>query len=189
MQSTEYKAILEGLLFASGHEGLSIKQIANVLELPLSDIKLMIEEMKYDYEHTSRGIMILESNDLYYLSTKPEHHTYYQRLLEAPQSNHLSQAALEVLSIIAYEQPITRVEIDDIRGVNSDRAVQTLVARSLIEEKGRKKTTGNPILFGTTADFLTYFGLSHIDELPELPENISEKAVEAEADLFFDELD
>ncbi len=187
MQSIEYKAILEGLLFASGHEGLSLKQIANVLELAQTDVKLIIEEMKFDYENTKRGIMIIESNNLYYLSTKPEHHTYYQRLIEAPQNNHLSQAALEVLSIIAYEQPITRVEIDNIRGVNSDRAVQTLVARSLIEEKGRKKTTGNPILFGTTTDFLTYFGLSHIDDLPELPENITEETVEEEVDLFFDE--
>ena len=108
-------------------------------------------------------------------------------MLETPSQTKLSQAALETLAIIAYNQPITRVEIEDIRGVNSDRAVQTLIARSLIEEKGRKNTVGKPVLFGTSIDFLTFFGLSSLEELPELPENINEVAIEQEADLFFDE--
>lgn len=97
----------------------------------------------------------------------------------------MSQAVLETLAIIAYNQPITRVEIEEIRGVNSDYAVQTLLARSLIESVGRKEGIGRPKLFGTTKEFLTYFGLSSIEELPPLPEEIDKSAIEQEADLFF----
>src|SRR5699024_9381495 len=95
--------------------------------------------------------------------------SYLVKLLETPQSSKLSQAALETLAIIAYKQPITRIEIEEIRGVNSERAVRTLMARSLIKEVGRKEAIGRPILFGTTVDFLTYFGLVSLEELPPLP--------------------
>lgn len=180
------KAILEGLLFACGDEGITVKEIAQIMDISVKAVEHLIEELKYDYEHASRGIMIMEANDVYHLTTKPEHSEYYQRLVEAPQSGRMSQAALETLAIIAYKQPITRSEIDEIRGVKSDRPVQTLLARSLIEEVGRKDGIGRPVLFGTSKDFLTYFGLTSIEELPPLPDNFDSDELEDEADLFFD---
>ncbi|HLQ84285.1 MAG TPA: SMC-Scp complex subunit ScpB [Pseudogracilibacillus sp.] len=187
MNEPKLKAVVEGLLFSSGHEGMTAKQISDVIEISQADVDYLIEELRFDYEHANRGIKLAKSQKNYYLTTKPEHNIYYQKMLETPSQTKLSQAALETLAIIAYNQPITRVEIEDIRGVNSDRAVQTLIARSLIEEKGRKNTVGKPVLFGTSIDFLTFFGLSSLEELPELPENINEVAIEQEADLFFDE--
>lgn len=184
MSELNLQAILEGLLFSSGHEGITVKQISDVLEITTSDVNYLIEELSFDYEHANRGIKISESQKKYYLTTKPEHNIYYKRMLESPNQAKLSQAALETLAIIAYNQPITRVEIEEVRGVNSDRAVQTLVARSLIEEKGKKDSVGKPILFGTSIDFLTFFGLSNIEDLPQLPEDENQQIIENEADLF-----
>jgi segregation and condensation protein B len=180
------KAILEGLLFACGDEGITIKELAKIMEISEKAVEHLIEELRYDYEHASRGIMIMESQNVFHLTTKPEHSEYYKRLVEAPQSSRMSQAALETLAIIAYRQPITRSEIDEIRGVKSDRPVQTLIARSLIEEVGRREGVGRPVLFGTSKDFLTYFGLTSIEELPPLPDNFDANDLEDEADLFFD---
>ncbi|GGA60948.1 SMC-Scp complex subunit ScpB [Ornithinibacillus halotolerans] len=180
------KAILEGLLFASGDDGITVKELAKIMEISVKAIEHLIEELKYDYEHASRGIMIMEAKGVYYLTTKPEHSEYYKKLVEEPQSGRMSQAALETLAIIAYRQPITRTEIDEIRGVKSDRPVQTLLARLLIEEVGRKEGIGRPVLFGTTKEFLTFFGLTSLEELPPLPDNFDENELEEEADLFFD---
>jgi segregation and condensation protein B len=180
------KAILEGLLFASGDEGITVKELANIMEISVKAVEHLIEELKYDYEHASRGIMIMQANDVYHLTTKPEHSEYFKKFLETPHLSRMSQAALETLAIIAYKQPITRSEIDEIRGVKSDRPVQTLLARSLIEEVGRKDGVGRPVLFGTTKDFLTFFGLTSLEELPPLPDNMETTEMEDEADLFFD---
>ncbi|WP_284141247.1 MULTISPECIES: SMC-Scp complex subunit ScpB [unclassified Virgibacillus] len=186
MEVTNYKAILEGLLFASGDDGLTIKQMATILEISQSSVEHLIEELKYDYDHSNRGIMIMESHQVFHLSTKPEHSLFHKRLLETPNTQRMSQAALETLAIIAYKQPITRTEIDEIRGVKSDRSVQTLLARSFIEEVGRKEGVGRPVLFGTSKDFLTFFGLTSIQELPPLPEQVDTESIEQEADLFFE---
>ncbi|MGM8366705.1 SMC-Scp complex subunit ScpB [Virgibacillus sp. W0181] len=186
MEISELKGLLEGLLFACGDEGATIKQLANVMDVTTSSVEHLLEELKYDYEHTERGMMVIQSNGIYHLTTKPEHSHYFKKLLETPQANRLSQAGLETLAIIAYEQPITRVEIEEIRGVNSDRPVQTLLAKSLIEEVGRRDGVGRPVLFGTGKDFLTYFGLTSLNELPPLPENTENQSLEQEADLFFD---
>lgn len=186
MKLANYKAILEGLLFATGDEGLNKKQMKAVLETELDTIDEIIFELMHDYDLEERGIMLVESKGTYHLATKPEHTIYYQKLLESPHTSKLSQAALETLAIIAYNQPITRTEIEDIRGVKSDRGVQTLLSRSLIEEVGRKEGVGRPVMFGTTVDFLTYFGLKSIEELPPLPESVNESDVSEEADLFFE---
>lgn len=178
---------MEGLLFASGDEGITIKQIAKVIDIPPQTIEHIIEELKYDYEHINRGIIIIQSNEVYHLTTKPEHNEYYKKLLQHPRTTRMSQATLETLAIIAYKQPITRVEIEEIRGVNSDYAVQTLLARSLIESVGRKDSIGRPVLFGTSKEFLTYFGLSSIEELPPLPNEIDQADLAKEVDLFFDQ--
>lgn len=186
MEITKLKAIVEGLLFASGDEGVSIKQLAKIVEITEVSAEQLIEEIKYDYEQTERGIMIMQSQQIFHLTTMPEHSAYHKKLLETPQTTRMSQAALETLAIIAYQQPITRTEIDEIRGVKSDRPVQTLLSRLLIEEAGRKDSIGKPILFGTSKDFLTYFGLMSLDELPPLPEGADTEDLKQEADLFFE---
>ncbi|WP_339227928.1 SMC-Scp complex subunit ScpB [Oceanobacillus sp. FSL K6-2867] len=187
MEIEEIKAVVEGLLFASGDEGITIKQICKVLEVSESAVKHIIEELTYDYERKDRGLMIMKSHEVLHLTTKPEHSNYFKKLLELPQSSRMSQAALETLAIIAYQQPITRTEIDEIRGVKSDRPVQTLLSRSLVEEVGRKDSVGRPVLFGTSKDFLTYFGLTSLGELPPLPEPTEDDNTDNnEADLFFE---
>lgn len=186
MEFGQLKAITEGLLFASGDEGITVKQLSKVLDITEAAANHIIEELKFDYEHTERGLMIMEANGVLHLTTKPEHSPYFRKLLETPYSSKLSQAALETLAIVAYRQPITRTEIDEIRGVKSDGPVQTLVNRSLIEEMGRKETVGRPILYRTTKDFLTFFGLTSLEELPPLPEATEEDVSSQEVDLFFE---
>lgn len=184
--TVQLKGVVEGLLFATGDEGITVKQIAKIINVTPETVLHLLEELTYDYEHEHRGITIIQSNEVYHLTTKPEHNAYYKKLVENPRTTRMSQATLETLAIIAYNQPITRVEIEEIRGVNSDYAVQTLLARSLIESVGRKETIGRPVLFGTNKEFLTYFGLSSLDDLPALPKEIDEEAIYEEADLFFD---
>ncbi|MCA1009517.1 SMC-Scp complex subunit ScpB [Halobacillus halophilus] len=185
MELEEYKAIVEGLLFASGDEGLTRKKISTLLEISQKELNDIVEELKQDYQSPHRGVTIMDSHGVLHLTTKPEHASYYKRMIDSPGNTRLSQAALETLAIVAYQQPITRIEIDDLRGVKSDRAVQTLVNRGLIEEKGRKEAIGRPVLFGTTKDFLIYFGLTSLSELPPLSELTEAENVEEEADLFF----
>lgn len=180
------KGVVEGLLFASGHDGITIEQLATVIDVTPDTIKQMIVLLQEEYELDQRGIAILQSNEVYHLTTKPEHNKYFKKLLHNPRTTRMSQAVLETLAIIAYKQPITKVEVEDIRGVNSDYAVQTLLARSLIEESGRKDTIGRPKLYSTTTEFLTYFGLSSMDDLPPLPDEVDAETVEQEANLFFE---
>lgn len=186
MEIGHLKAVVEGLLFASGDEGVTIKQLSKILDISDAVSTHLIDELKYDYEHTDRGLMLMESHDVIHLTTKPEHSEYFKKLLETPQSTKMSQAALEVLAIIAYLQPITRTEIEDIRGVKSDGPVQTLLNRMLVEEAGRKDTVGRPTLFRTSKDFLTFFGLTSLEELPPLPESDSEDDSGQTVDLFFE---
>jgi len=195
MQEADYlvedklKGIIEGLLFASGNEGLTIKQLSDITKIDTLHVAEIIELLKIDYESVNRGMMILQSNEVYHLTTKPEHNDYYKRYIQNPRASRMSQATLETLAIIAYQQPITKTEIEEIRGVNSDYAVQMLVARSLIENVGRKETIGRPILYATTKEFLTYFGLTSLEQLPPLPRDINEENVVEEANLFFDEFE
>lgn len=189
MEIKQLKGIVEGLLFASGDEGITVDQLSHIIEVDRSLIEHIIEELTYEYNYENRGIMILKSNKVFHLTTKPEHNHFYQRLITRPRSSRLTQASLETLAIIAYRQPITRTEIETIRGVNSDRAVQTLLERSLIESVGRKDTVGRPVLFATSKQFLTYFGLTSLEELPPLKDDLSEEDVIQEADLFFAKLE
>lgn len=189
MDINDMKAIMEGLIFAAGDEGLDRKEVQNILNLDKDMSSHLINELKLDYEQTKRGMMLVEMKQKLFLTTKPEHNPYLEKLKETAVQSKLSQASLEVLSIIAYLQPITRIEIEQIRGVKSERPIQTLVSRALIEEVGRKEGIGRPILYGTTLEFLTYFGLSSLDELPPLPEDINDLEIEEEADLFFNNLE
>ncbi|KAA0550324.1 SMC-Scp complex subunit ScpB [Bacillus sp. BGMRC 2118] len=186
MDINNWKAIIEGLLFAAGDEGLTIKQMCMVLELHPDTVVDIISEMQLEYEKKDRGIRIIEIASTFQLATKKEHAPYFKKLMENPTHNTLSQAALETLAIVAYKQPITRAEIEEIRGVKTERPLQTLVSKLLVREVGRVEGTGRAILYGTTKEFLDYFGLKSIEELPPLPENTSEEYVQEEADLFFE---
>lgn len=188
MDLSHYKAIIEGLLFVSGSDGLTSKQMAAITELDEKTVEHILNELKYDYENAARGVQMLESEKHYYLASKPEHSDYYRKLRTNAHTSKLTQASLETLAIVAYNQPITRTEVEEIRGVKSDRPIQTILSRGLIEEVGRKNTIGRPMMFGTTVDFLTYFGLRSIDELPPLNDQIDEDDVSEEASLYFDKL-
>lgn len=184
------KSIIEGLLFLSGEEGLSVKQMAEITEQPTDMITDALNEMKKSCEQEHRGIQIVQIAGSYKLATLPDHAPYFERLAYSPSRSSLSQAALETLSIVAYRQPITRVEIEEIRGVKAERAIHTLTNKGLIEEVGRAEAIGRPILYGTTKSFLDYFGLANIRDLPE-PSQFEADAdsLEEETQMLFDKLD
>lgn len=180
------KAVLEGLLFVVGEEGLTFDQIEDVLEIDEEESKRLLYELKHDYEDENRGLRIDFLGNRFKLTTKYEHREYYQKLLENPETNTLSQAALETLAIIAYNEPITRVQIDAMRGVGSTQIIRKLVAKGFIKEVGRSDLPGRPILYETTSEFLDYFGLSTIKDLPDMNSFIeeSEKEENEESDLY-----
>lgn len=180
------KAVLEGLLFVVGEDGLTLDQIEEVLELKEEEVKEVVNELKHSYESEDRGLRIDFLGNRLKLTTKFEHREYYQKLLENPETNTLSQAALETLAIIAYNEPITRMQIDKLRGVGSSQMIRKLVAKGLVKESGRSDLPGRPILYETTNDFLDYFGLSNIKELPDMEKYIeaSEAEIEEEKDLY-----
>ena len=162
------EGILEGLLFVVGDDGLTLKQISELLEEDIDTCKEILLSLKQAYEADNRGIRISYLGDAFKLTTKKEHKDYYQKLIVNPNTNTLSQAALETLAIIAYNQPITRIEIDELRGVNNTWLLRKLVAKGLIKEVGKSTMPGRPNLYGTTSDFLDYFGLSTIKDLPKI---------------------
>ena len=161
---------LEALLFAAGSEGLSIDELADILQLSVDETKSVCLELQKAYAERDGGIAVVELANHWHMVTRPEHSIYLRRMATTPTSTHLSTAALEVLAIVAYKQPASRLTIESIRGVQSDRAVQTLVHRQLIVEVGRMDAPGRPILYGTTALFLQTFGLKDIADLPPLPD-------------------
>ncbi|AVM24457.1 SMC-Scp complex subunit ScpB [Bacillus pumilus] len=180
-----WKAILEALLYAAGDEGLTKKQLMSVLEVEEVALLDMMSAVKEEYQKQERGIELIEYADSYMLLTKKEYSIYLKKLVETP-SKGLSQAALEVLAIVSYKQPITRSEVEEIRGVKSERVLHSLVAKALLCEVGRADGPGRAILYGTTPTFLEQFGLKALDELPPLPENVEADGVQEEADLFFE---
>ncbi|GAA1371559.1 SMC-Scp complex subunit ScpB [Peribacillus frigoritolerans] len=186
MEVINWKGILEALLFAAGDEGLSVKQIASVLEITEYQATDIVESLKEEYVSDVRGVQVIEIAGVYQMTTKKEHSDYLKRLVETSSTQGLSQAALETLAIIAYKQPITRAEIDEIRGVKTERPIHTLVTKVLIKEVGRAEGSGRAYLYGTTKEFLDYFGLNSIDELPPLADNSDDSFESGEADLFFE---
>lgn len=180
------KAVLEGLLFVVGEEGLTIEQIGEVLEIDEVASKELLVELKRDYEADDRGLRIDFLGNKFKITTKFEHKEYYQKLLENPETNTLSQAALETLAIIAYNEPVTRVQVDAMRGVSSTQIMRKLVAKGFIKESGRSDLPGRPILYETTSDFLDYFGLASLNDLPDMQKLIAEsqKEDDSESDLY-----
>lgn len=161
--------ILEALLFAVGDEGLSIEEITNILEIDEESANTEIEKLKKSYD--DRGIEIKLLGNKYKLTTKAEYKEYIKKLADVV-SNNLSKSALETLAIIAYNEPITRMQIDDIRGVNSSQMIRNLISKGFIEDIGKSNLPGRPILYKTTNHFLDYFNLSSKEDLPKLEENI-----------------
>jgi segregation and condensation protein B len=179
----ENKAILEGLLFVMGEDGLNIDQIKDVLQIEEEEAKQLILDLKEDYSDKNRGLRIDFLGNKIKLTTKPEHKEYYQKLLENPETNALSQASLETLAIIAYNQPVTRLEVDELRGVSTSQMIRKLVAKGFIKEGGRSNLPGRPILYETTNEFLDYFGLSSIDDLPDMRDFITTTEEETDEDV------
>ena len=177
------KALLEGLLFAVGEEGLSIERIEEIMDISYEELKEVIASLKESYDSDDRGIKLDVLGNRLKLTTKSIHKEYYQKLLEEEETGVLSQAALETLAIIAYNQPITRIDVDEIRGISSSHMIRKLVSRDLIKEVGRSELPGRPILYQTTSEFLDYFGLASKDELPKF-DNIVEEVTIDSVDLY-----
>lgn len=166
-EKSKIKSAIEALLFVSG-EPLNIKEISNTLEISIKSINNIINEMIEEYGKEERGINIICINGDYQLATKACNGEYIQKLLKKNKRQSLSQASLESLAIIAYKQPITRIDIDEIRGVKSESALLRLLEKGLIKEVGRLEVPGRPILYGTTEEFLRQFSLKELKELPSL---------------------
>lgn len=170
MNKNELLEVIEGMLFLSGDEGLSIKQITTVLDTTKKEATELIDELVEIYnQRTIKGIELVNFGGIYKLITLAKHHQYYTKMIEQNEAT-LSNAALETLAIIAYNQPITRVKIEEIRGVGCDAMIRKLVAKALIKEVGREDIPGKPILYGVTDEFMDAFHLASLDELPKLKE-------------------
>lgn len=185
MTNEEIKSIIESILFVVGDEGISSKRLAETMSLEEETVVDAIKGLEMEYVEGERGFQIVYLGGSYQLTTNSKNANYIEKLVDNTSNQSISQAALETLAIIAYKQPITRVEIEDIRGVKTDKPIQTLISKLLIKEVGRAEKTGRAILYGTTREFLFHFGLSSIEELPPLPEGV-EQNEEEEADLFFE---
>jgi len=169
MDMVKIKAIIESLLFAWG-DPLDIKDISDILEIPIDKLEIAIKEMMTDFDDNKRGLRIVKMDNKYQIGTRPEHYDYIKKLNNSSSQKSLSNAALETLSIIAYRQPIIKSEIDNIRGVKCDRSLATLLEKQMIQEVGRLDRPGRPKIYGTTEIFLRSFALPSLDNLPNLEE-------------------
>lgn len=166
MEIREIQAIIEAVLFAAG-DAVEIERLADIVDVDKRSLREILKKMIDDYNYERRGIHIIKMEDSYQMCTRGEYLEYVSMLAEPPRKQNLSNAALEVLAIVAYKQPVTRSSIEHIRGVNCDYIVNRLIERNFIEEQGRLDAPGRPILFGTTQHFLRSFGVSSLAELPE----------------------
>jgi segregation and condensation protein B len=169
------RAIIESLIFASS-EPITVKTIGEIVGISEHTVKQIISDLIEEYRQNKRGIQINEVANGFQFCTHPECAPYIEKLQKVPRSVGLSQAAIETLAIVAYKQPITKAEVEALRGVSVESAVTTLVDKGLIEEAGRKDSPGRPIMYRTTKQFLKYFGLNDLDELPKIPEWIGKNA-------------
>lgn len=181
MDIKEIKSVIEGLLFVAG-DVVSLKELSHVLSIDEGTIKRIINQMSDTYNEEKRGIQIIEVNGCYQFCTRPEHYEYIERLVKPQTRQGLSQAALETLSIIAYKQPITKAQIDSIRGVKSESSISRLQEKELIFEAGRLDAPGRPMIYCTTDNFLKLFGLKNLQELPPLQEMVSGDETEENAE-------
>lgn len=167
------EGILEGLLFVVGDDGISFEEIKHVLEIEDEELTELLNKYEKTLENDSRGLKLI-SYGKYKLTTKEEHKSYYQKLINIEDSSILTQASLETLAIVAYNQPITRSQLDEIRGMDSSYILRKLVSKNLVKDIGRSELPGRPKLYQVTGDFLDYFGINGIEELPKIEEVVSE---------------
>ena len=161
------KAIIEAMLFAMG-DSVELNSLCHALEMRQEDLELLLKEMAEDYEQEGSGIRMVFLEDAVQLATKGEYYDYLIRLVKAPKKQVLSDSVIEILSIVAYKQPVTRGDVEKIRGVSSDYAIGKLLEYDLIKEVGRLDAPGRPLLFGTSEQFLRSFGLTSLENLPEI---------------------
>lgn len=164
------EAIVEGLLYMVGDDGLKVEQLASVIDKSIEDSEAILNSIQSKYTNENFGIELVNYGKTYKFITKQEVAPYIQALFHTSKPNTLSQSALETLAIIAYKQPITRVEIEELRGVGADMMLRKLQARNLIREAGRSDAPGKPILYEVTEEFMDSFKLYTLNELPDLPE-------------------
>ena len=179
----ELLGAVEAILFAMG-ESVSLSKIASAIGKDETEAKRLLEELKKQYQKKERGIQLIELEDSYQLCTKPELYDYLIQVAKQPKKHVLTDVLLETLSIVAYKQPVTKIEIEKIRGVKSDHAVNKLVEYDLVCEVGRLDAPGKPLLFGTTEEFLRRFGVQSVEELPSIaPEQLEDFKEEAEREI------
>lgn len=182
MTLKELESIVEAILFASG-DVVSVKNIASATEQDEKTINTVINNLSDKYLYEKRGFNIIQVGEGYQMCTNPDYYDYIKKLFQAPVRKTLSSTLLETLAIIAYKQPITKAQIEEIRGVSADHAVNKLVEYNLVCEKGRQDAPGRPILFGTTDEFLRYFGFSTLDNLPISMADEEQLRIEAEEEV------
>ena len=179
----ELLGAVEAILFAMG-ESVSLSKIASAIGKDETEAKRLLEELKKQYQKKERGIQLIELEDSYQLCTKPELYDYLIQVARQPKKHVLTDVLLETLAIVAYKQPVTKIEIEKIRGVKSDHAVNKLVEYDLVCEVGRLDAPGKPLLFGTTEEFLRRFGVQSVEELPSIaPEQLEDFKEEAEREI------
>lgn len=188
MEIKEYQAAIEAVLFASG-EPVVATRLAEVLELDLETAVRLADDWLQDVNTRGGGLLAVRLGDKYQLCTNKTYAGYVRRAMDIRRNTPLSQAAMEVLAIVAYNQPVTKAFIEQVRGVDCGAVVQGLAAKGLIEEKGRLELPGRPLLYGTTADFLRCFGVSTLDELPPLPQKEEDGMVETTLEEVIEEAD
>ena len=174
MKRTELESKLEALLFYSG-DIISQKRLCEICNVEVFSIHMGINQLNYYYEESNSGIEIIEVGEGYQMCTVAKHTEAIQLYRQKPIKNSLTQALLETLAIVAYSQPITRTQIEDVRGVRCEHAISRLLEYGLIEEVGRLNVIGRPILFGTTSEFLRHFGFKNLEEMPKIKEELLEQ--------------
>ena len=180
MEKNTYKAMIEAILFTMG-ESVELEKIADAIELDKKKTKALLEEMSKEWQEAGRGVSIMELDGAYQMCTRPEMYECLIRIAKQPKRRVLTDVLLETLSIIAYKQPVTKMEIEKIRGVKSDHAVNKLIEYNLVCELGRLDAPGRPLLFGTTEEFLRRFSVQSLDDLPGIePEKLETFKEEAE---------
>ena len=183
MRTKQLESIIEAILFTMG-DSVEVSKIASAIEQDVPTTEKLIHNMMDKYQKEERGIRIIELDHAYQLCSKPEMYEYLIRIAKQPKKHVLTDVLLETLSIIAYKQPVTKQEIDKIRGVKSDHAVNKLVEYNLVQELGRLDAPGRPIVFGTTEEFLRNFGVDSTDNLPEIsPVKMEDFRAEVEEEM------
>ncbi len=168
MKTEKVQSIIESILFSTG-KAISIKQLQILLEIPKNELEDILDKMKEEYELENRGIELIKIDESYQLCTKKDNYEYVYEIIDNRIKPRLSNAAMEVLAIVAYNPKITRAEIESIRGVSSDASIYKLLEYGLIEEAGKIDLPGRPMSYKTTGEFLRLFGYSSLDDMPELP--------------------